>query len=522
MDNRPLNDKFYENLSKGATYINKLYGEMTFSDAYGSSMVIVIIISLIVFSIFSYCYFMQKRGEIYADWNNNRCKPQYIPISGFIAAPEGQSIADYTVENFNYCVNSEAIALSGYMLQPVTYIIGSLGKILQIIATCINSIRVMFASMRDNIVNFVKLIMGKVLNIIAPLIKILIALMDSLQKTQGIMATGIFTLLAMYDTIKSAIGATLEIIIKLMAVLAVIITALWLIPFTTFLAIPATLAWIITEVILALIVTAMVIMFGIKLLKLPKGPKKPKSSCFDKDVQVKMDNGQFKNMKDIQPGDILENGNKVTAKMQLNATGMRMFSIRNVVVSESHIVKYGDKWLPVINHPEAQEIHGYTEPYLYCVNTNSKEIILNGLLFTDWDEIYDDSLTTVIETIPTNIFEKDKRRQRANIHRYLDVGFDKDIQIDLIDNTNKKIKEVNVGDILLSGAAVYGVVEIETSEMAKMNKLDELSLGNTCDTCDSSIQEKLYHLLTTDNVFSSGGQIILDYNDHIDKITNLK
>jgi hypothetical protein len=283
-------------------------------------------------------------------------------------------------------------------------------------------------------------------------------------------------------------------------------------------AAPATLAWIVMQVILTIILVAMVLMFGIKLLKLPKGPKKPKSSCFDKDVQVKMNNGQFKNIKDIQPSDILENGNRVTAKMQLNASGMRMFSIRGVIVSESHIVKYGDKWLPVINHPEAQEIHGYNEPYLYCLNTNTKEIIINGLLFTDWDEIYDDSLTTVIETIPTNIFEKDKRRQCANIHRYLDVGFAKDMQIDLIDNTNKKIKEVNVGDILLSGATVYGVVEIETSEIAKMNKLDELSLGNTCDT---SMQEKLYHLLTTDNVFSSGGQIIPDYNVHIDKITNI-
>jgi hypothetical protein len=376
----------------------------------------------------------------------------------------------------------------------------------------------MFASMRDNLVNFVKLVMGKVLNIIAPLIKILIALMDSLQKTQGIMATGIFTLLAMYDAIKSAIGATLEIIITTMIVLAIIITALWFIPFATFLAIPATLAWIATQVILTIVLVAMVLMFGIKLLKLPKGPKKPKSSCFDKDVKVKMDNGQFKNMKDIQPGDILENGNRVTAKMQLNASGIRMFNIRGIIVSESHIVKYGDKWLPVINHPEAQEIRGYSEPYLYCVNTNSKEIIINELLFTDWDEIYDDTITTVLETIPTNIFEKDRRRQCANIHRYLDVGFDKDMSIDLIDNTNKKIKEINVGDILLSGETVYGVVEIETSEMAKMNKLDELSLGNTCDTL---MQERLYHLLTTNNVFSSGGQIIPDYNEHIDKITNI-
>jgi hypothetical protein len=129
-------------------------------------------------------------------------------------------------------------------------------------------------------------------------------------------------------------------------------------------------------------------------------------------------------------------------------------------------------------------------------------------LFTDWDEIYDHGLTSVLETIPTNIFEKDKMKQCANIHRYLDVGFDKDMQIDLIGNVNKKIKEVNVGDTLVSGATVYGIVEIETSE---------LSLGNTC---DYSTEDKLYHLLTTDDVFSSSGRIIPDYNDHIDKITN--
>ena len=62
----------------------------------------------------------------------------------------------------------------------------------------------------------------------------------------------------------------------------------------------------------------------------------------------------------------------------------------------------------------------------------------------------------------------------------------------------------------MSGAKVYGIVEIETSEMLKNDSetKNKLSLGNN-----------LYHLLTTDNVFNSNGQVIRDYNDHIDKIT---
>jgi hypothetical protein len=134
-------------------------------------------------------------------------------------------------------------------------------------------------------------------------------------------------------------------------------------------------------------------------------------------------------------------------------------------------------------------------------------------LFTDWDEIYNDTLTAVLDAIPTNIFEKDHIKKCANIHRYLDVGFDKDTQIDLVGNTNKKIKDIQIGDILLSGGKVYGIVEIETNEMLKNekkeNEKNELSLGNN-----------LYHLLTTDNIFSSNGQIIPDYNDHIDKLYN--
>ena len=84
MDNRPLSDNFYQNIKPATTYINKLYDKTTFADNYGSSILICILVTLFVLTVFLYCLFMQKKKEIYADWNNNRCKPQYIPIAGFI------------------------------------------------------------------------------------------------------------------------------------------------------------------------------------------------------------------------------------------------------------------------------------------------------------------------------------------------------------------------------------------------------------------------------------------------------
>jgi len=514
-NNRPLKDNFYEHLNGASKYINKMYDKTTFADNYGSSMVIVIIITVFVFTVFCYCYFMQKQVEIYADWNNNRCKPQYIPIAGFIAAPEGQSIGDYTNENFQYCLNAQATSLSGYALQPVMYMVSALSSIISFILNAINLIRNMFNTMRNNIAEFVKQIMGKILNITTPLITMFIALLDSLQKTQGVMATGIFTLLSVYYGLQSLIGSIFEILGKMLLMMIIIIAICWMLPFTIPTAIGLSAVYVVLAALISILMVTYVLVFGIKVLNIPKLPK---HKCFDKNVKINLENGITKNIIDVEAGDILENGTKVTAKMKLDATDVRMFKIKDVIVSETHIVKCGDKWLPVKDCPEAIEIHGYREPYLYCFNTNSKEIILNGVVFTDWDEIYDETLNVVLEAIPFDNYNRDlkSKYKNENVHRYLDVGFDKDIIIDLIGNTNKKIKDINVGDILLSGAKVYGIVEIEMSELANY----ELALGNNSNNNDNNVNElKLYHLLTSDNAFSSNGQIIPDYNDHIDKIT---
>lgn len=502
-NNKPLNEELFKNMKDASTYINKIYDKTSFGDNYGSSIIIVVVITIFVLSVFSYCLTMQKKQEIYSDWNNNRCKPQYIPIAGFIAAPEGQSIGEYTSENFQYCVQSQATSLAGYALQPFVYLLSSLSTIVSFLANMINSIREMFNKFRSNVAEFVKVVMGKLLNITAPIVTMFIALLDSLQKTQGVMATGLFTLLSVYYALQSLIGSIFEILGKFLLIMISIIVFLWIIPFTWPTALGISAVYIVLAILTSVLMYFYAITFGIKLIKIPK------LRCFDKNVQFKMNNGTTKNISNIEVGDIFEDGTNVTSKMKLDASALRMFNIRGIIVSESHIIKHGEKWLPIRDHPDAIEIFNYSEPYLYCLNTSTKQIQLNGLTFTDWDEIYDNTLNHILNIIP---FENNYKERCANIHRYLDVGFDKETIVDLNDDTNKKIIDIKIGDTLLSGAKVYGIVEIETSELFKY----KLSLGN------NSMKSKLYHLLTDDKIFSSNGKIIPDYNDHIDKLLNNK
>lgn len=456
---------------------------------------------MFVFFVYTYCQVMQVRKEVADDWTNQRCNPKYLPFAGYITHPEGITAFDYTNENFQYCVQNILTNVTGYALQPIQYMINSLQQMFQVIGNSIQKIREFLDLLRQNVKKVAEDVLHRILNVMVPLQTVLIALMDTFQKIQGVMTAGLYTMLGSYYTLQSLMGAILELIIKLLVVLVVIIVGLWVMPFTWPAAAASSAVFLSIAVPLSIIVIFMTEVLHIKTSKIPK------LRCFDKNTLLIMKDGSYKKIIDIQPGDMLENNVMVTATMKVEASNLRMFMINNITVSESHVVKYGDNWIHVKDHPDAVEldIETYKEPYLYCLNTSSKEIIINDVVFTDWDEIYDESLNKVIHNIPQNLFCRNKKDQKENIHKYLDKGFDSDTNVYLLDNTRKPIKDINVGDVLSTKGVVYGIVEIENNCI----------LGNNT---ENNIETKMYHLLVSNKCFEIDGIIIRDYNDIIDSI----
>jgi len=199
-------------------------------------------------------------------------------------------------------------------------------------------------------------------------------------------------------------------------------------------------------------------------------------------------------IKDIQVGDKLENGSYVTSKFKVTSANMKIYILNNIIVSESHLVKYKSKWIRVNEHPSAEEIN-YDKPFLYCLNTSNKIIELNKIIFSDWDEIVDNKL---------NILNKNNKNihNLENIHEYLDDGFEENTEIKL-DKSKKIIKDIKIGDILENGTIVYGLVEVDAIKLRKYKK--------------KKINSKLYHLLTTDGSLTINSIDVKDYNNLIDK-----
>lgn len=469
-----------------SNYINETYDNLSYFDLYGNSVIIFIFMTLFVFLVYSYCQMIQHKEAIASDWVNQRCKPQNIAFAGQITHPEGVSAFDYTNQNFQYCIQNILSNIAGYIVAPFQFMISALTEIFMDFVGAIQQIRDVIFNIRKGVTQFSEDVMNRILNLMTPIQKMLVALMDAFNKIQGVMTGGLYTMLGTYYTLQALLGAILELIIKILIALVIIIIALWILPFTYPVAALMSLIFIAIAIPLAIIIYFMTEVLHVKADAIPM------LRCFDKDTLITLENGSKIPIKKINPGDILADKSIITAKVKVLAKGLIMYKLNGIIVSESHILNYKDKWISVREHPDAIKIEKYREPYLYCLNTTNKIINLNGTIFTDWDEIYDDSLEKILNY--KNILRTE------NIAKELYYGFSEKTIIKM-SNQYKPIVDVEVGDELSTGGIVYGIV-----------KLDKNSLGNKVDS------KNIYHLLVSNKYFETMENLEADYNNIVDSL----
>ena len=98
--------------------INKMYEKLNYFDQYSGSVILFFIITIVLCFLVAYCFIMINTQPIIADWANQRCKPNIIPIAGLITHPEGTTAFQYTNDNFQYCVQNILTNITGYALEP--------------------------------------------------------------------------------------------------------------------------------------------------------------------------------------------------------------------------------------------------------------------------------------------------------------------------------------------------------------------------------------------------------------------
>jgi hypothetical protein len=507
--------------------VKKMYEKLNYFDQYGGSVVLFVIITIIVFILISYCFVMINSQPIINDWPNQRCKPSIIPFAGFITHPEGVSATEYTSQNFTYCVQNTLSSVTGIALEPLSFVVKMFQSMAENIKNDTQNIRAMFDKVRTMFQEVSQEIMGRIINVTIPLQQIIISVKDLISKIQGTMTAGLFTLLGSYYTLKSLMGAIAQFIVTILITMAALIAVMWAVPITWGAAAAN------TAIFVAIAIPMIVILsFMNDVLHVNSSLKVPSVKCFDENTLIKMKDKTEKKIIDIQIGDTLFGNNEVTACFKLITRGSIMHKLGNVIVSDSHVVNYKDKWIYVSEHPDAIK-YEYDKPFLYCLNTTNKTILVDNYIFTDWDELDDSDISDIQYNSIMSI------KNTAEIHYYLDGGFKDTTKIKLLNGSNKEIRNIEVDDILENGEKVYGIVKINGNNVNKQFKFNlgdsTFEGGPNLSICDKNISisstlylnnddkltlekkhESLYHLLTDTKTFYVEKIRFYDYNASID------
>ena len=529
------------------TKINKLYSNSGYMSRYGSDVWAAAVMCGIVLMFTSYYIFVDAVEVLRSDWDNRRCDPLVLPFAGFIHKPTDQSNFAFTSSNFNDCVIGMLKEISEAAFQPLYFAVDVLNEAILRLNAAFKKLRILTSSLREQFDSITTQVVAGISNIVVFFIKFTVKMKDSMGKISGILTTALYTLLGSYMAAESLFLSLIDLILIILIVIALSVVTAWAVALGLFPIWPIGPAlatpWGITAIITTIIMISIcipVIYFEVMMLKvmhLSTAPPPGIPGCFAGETVIELQRDSkiktSKAIKDIQIGDTLKNGSSVTALLKFSAEEQHVYLLNNVLVTGEHRVLHPTlKWIKAKNHPGSVHMPDFNEPYVYCLGTTKKAFTIGETVFSDWDDIDDDvleDLSDLCPLLPSDFKLKD-------IHTYLDSGFHALSTVVLADGSVVLLKDVKVGDKLLSEDKVVGIVKIATHDMDTYTYSFQKDGRTLCGTrnitlADNTLgamnvvirspedkeEEYMYHLLTDTSFFVVNTIKVHDYNFGIDK-----
>lgn len=250
--------------------------------------------------------------------------------------PMFMPLSDNIEKDFTYCVQSMQTNFMGYLLQPINYIINSLSSMGGEFSGSLNYIRTMISSIRSMITTIIQNVFGVFLNLIIEFQKITIGIKDLVGKIIGIMVTIMYLIDGSIKTMQSTWNGPPGQMVRALG-----------------------------------------------------------GNCFLPETKIKLKNGTIVPMKDLNLGDILENGSRVDALMKIdNKFNEKYYVIPKKGVDESDIYVTGthmifdnlaNKYVEVKDYHEAIQTD-VIDTWFSSIITDDHKIKIGKKNFWDWED----------------------------------------------------------------------------------------------------------------------------------------
>lgn len=229
--------------------------------------------------------------------------------------------------------------------------------------------------------------------------------------------------------------------------------------------------------------------------------------CFQKDTRIQLSTTNKNNLFtkpiiEIQIGDKLKGGGIVTAIMKFKVTSQIMYNYKNIIVSDSHMIFYKNKWIYVKDIPNIKIVENFKDEYIYCLNTSNNLIYINNEKFSDYEECVNNTLQRSL--MRYSLFHLNQTEKTFKNDKKI-------ISIDIQCFTENSIKKY-----LSNPKNLLGIIKIDGSTIKKLYKLgDIISSGSVfvfdkkdsmwkqmieCGKEIENAEKYLYNIITTDNL----------------------
>jgi len=250
--------------------------------------------------------------------------------------PMYMPLSDNVARDFTHCVQNIQVSSMGALLQPLTSITGSLTNVVSGFTEDLNNVRNVISSIRNNMGGIFGLILGAFANIVLEFQKISIAIKDMMGKNIGVMQVFLNIMNGSFKTVGS----------------------MWNGP--------------------------------------TGGLVRTLGKCFHPETLVRLNTGQVVFMKDLNLGDVLENGSVIESTMRINnrTDPEKLYVLKgagvngeDIYVTGSHLIynKADQSFIPVSKSANAEITDKYID-WFSCLITSDHKIQIGAEVFWDWED----------------------------------------------------------------------------------------------------------------------------------------
>lgn len=329
------------------------------------------------------------RVNIVNNWTTRRCD---IPImfSSFFFKPESdpRTKIDFAVSNFEFCMKSYVDTFMAKIMAPMQVIFSKNLNVAANAANMMNTLRSIAQNLFSVFSGYLDQFYRRFSSSVFEISRVVQFLLMAMRRIGGILMTLVYAGISLFNGILNAIQFVIKVILIVCGIMIVLMIILFFILFPVIPIILYTLVIIVKSVI----PLAGIIDPGVA----SDAESKKGGFCFAEWTEIKVvQNGQSIAIPihQVKVGDILDmntTGTTVTAIIHMDGSNVSLYRIGSIYVSGSHLIRGTDGiWKSVAEDERAIKTDAYSKT-VYCFNTTTNRIGINGLEFRDWEEIAND------------------------------------------------------------------------------------------------------------------------------------